>query len=59
MRIIEAVALFRAHKVPRLAVVRNEKFVVMITVDDLLIDAVALLPDLLRPVRSEIFTSSA
>jgi len=55
----EAVALFRSHKVRRLAVVRNEKFVGMITVDDLLIDVIALLPDLLRPVRSEIFKSSA
>jgi CBS domain-containing protein len=55
----EVVALFRAHKVRRLAVVQNEKFVGMITIDDLLIDVIALLPDLLRPVRSEIFTSSA
>lgn len=51
----DAFGLFRTHAVRRLAVVRDEKFVGMITVDDLLIDLAADLSDLARPVTAEVF----
>lgn len=47
-------ALFRAHGVRRLAVVRGEQFVGMITVDDLLVELAADLGDLTGPVGAEI-----
>lgn len=50
----EAFALFRSHAVRRLAVVRGEQFVGMITVDDLLIDLAADLTDVARPVTAEV-----
>ncbi len=50
----EAFALFRSHAVRRIAVVRGEQFVGMITVDDLLIDLVADLTDVARPVTAEV-----
>lgn len=50
----EAFALFRTHAVRRLAVVRGEQFVGMITVDDLLVDLAADLSDLARPVTAEV-----
>lgn len=50
----EAFALFRTHAVRRLAVVRDDRFVGMITVDDLLVDVAAELADLARPVTAEI-----
>jgi len=49
-----AFALFRTHSVRRLAVVREEQFVGMITVDDLLVDLAADLADLARPVTAEV-----
>ena len=49
-----AFALFRSHAVRRLAVVRGEQFVGMITVDDLLMDLAADLTDLARPVTAEV-----
>lgn len=50
----EAFALFRTHAVRRLAVVRDEQFVGMTTVDDLLVDLAADLADLARPVTAEV-----
>jgi len=49
-----AFALFRIHAIRRLAVLRGELFVGMITVDDLLIDLAADLTDLSRPVTAEV-----
>lgn len=49
-----AFALFRSHAVRRLPVVRDDRFVGMITVDDLLVDLAADLSDLARPVAAEI-----
>ena len=45
---------FSTHAVRRLAVVRDEQFVGMITVDDLLIDLAADLADLTRPITGEV-----
>jgi CBS domain-containing protein len=50
----EVFALFRTHAVRRLAVVRGDAFVGMVTVDDLLIDVAADLTDLVRPVTAEV-----
>jgi CBS domain-containing protein len=50
----EAFSLFRTHGVRRLAVVRDEQFIGMITVDDLLVDLANDLVDLTRPVSTEI-----
>lgn len=50
----EAYALFRTHAVRRLAVVRDGRFVGMVSVDDLLIDLAADLSDLARPVTAEV-----
>lgn len=49
-----AFGLFRAHGIRRLAVVRDQRFVGMITVDDLLIDLASNLADLTRPVTAEV-----
>jgi CBS domain-containing protein len=49
-----AFALFRTHAVRRLAVVRDEQFVGMITVDDLLIDLAADLAALSWPITAEV-----
>lgn len=46
--------LFRTHALRRLALVRNGRFVGMITVDDLLIDLAADLSDIARPVTAEV-----
>lgn len=51
----EAFACFRTHAVRRLAVVRDGRFVGMITVDDLLIELAADLTDLARPIEAEVF----
>jgi CBS domain-containing protein len=53
----DAFALFRANALRRLAVVRDGRFVGMITVDDLLVDLAADLADLAEPVRSEIISA--
>lgn len=50
----EAFGLFRSHALRRLAVLRDGRFVGMITVDDLLIDLAADLADLARPVTAEV-----
>jgi CBS domain-containing protein len=50
----ESFALFRTHGIRRLAVVRGERFVGMITVDDLLVDLANDLADLSRPVTAEV-----
>ena len=49
-----AFALFRSHAVRRLAVVRDKRFVGMVTIDDLLVDLAADLADLARPVTAEV-----
>lgn len=53
----EAFALFRDNAVRRLAVTRDDRFVGMVTIDDLLIDIVSDLVDLSRPVGIEIIRS--
>ena len=50
----QAFALFRSHALRRLAVVRGEQFIGMITVDDLLIDLAGHLSDLVGPVTAEV-----
>ena len=50
----DAFRLFRTNAVRRLAVVRGEHFVGMITVDDLLVNLVGDIDDLVRPVTAEI-----
>jgi len=50
----QAFALFRSNGVRRLAVVRAERFVGMITVDDLLVDVANDLADIARPVTAEV-----
>jgi CBS domain-containing protein len=47
-------ALFRENAVRRLAVVRDGRFVGMLSVDDLLVDLAADLIDLTRPVTAEV-----
>ncbi len=47
-------ALFRTNAVRRVAVVRGEQFVGMMTVDDLLIGMAGALTDLARPVMAEV-----
>jgi CBS domain-containing protein len=49
-----AFALLSTHGIRRLAVVENDKFVGMITVDDLLVDLAQDLSALSRPVTAEI-----
>ena len=53
----DAFALFRTHALRRLAVVRGERFVGMVTVDDLLVDLASDLYDLSRPVSAEVLTA--
>jgi CBS domain-containing protein len=50
----EAFSLFRRHGVRRLAVVRDERFIGMISIDDLLVHVASDLADLTRPVTAEI-----
>lgn len=50
----KAFALFRANAVRRLAVVRDDRFVGTVSVDDLLVYLAADLSDLVRPVTAEI-----
>ena len=47
-------AVFRTHAVRRLALVRADQFVGMITVDDLLVDLAGDLSDIARPVTAEV-----
>ncbi|MDY7106267.1 MAG: CBS domain-containing protein [Actinomycetota bacterium] len=50
----DAFGLLREHGVRRLAVTTGERFVGMLSVDDLLVDLAADLADLSRPVGEEI-----
>lgn len=50
----DALAIFRTHALRRLAVVRGDEFVGMISVDDLLVNLAADLADLMRPVAGEV-----
>ncbi len=50
----EAFAIFRTHGIRRLAVVKDERFMGVIAVDDLLIDLAQDLRDLSRPVTAEV-----
>ena len=50
----QAFARFRSQPVRRLAVVRGEQFLGMVTVDDLLVDLAGDLADLARPVTAEV-----
>ena len=49
-----AFELFREHSCRRLAVVRDDQFVGMLTVDDVLIELASDLSDLTRPIEHEV-----
>ena len=49
-----AFKLFREHSFRRLAVVRDDQFVGMLTVDDILIELASDLSDLTRPIENEV-----
>lgn len=49
-----AFSLFRENAVRRLPIVKDGRFVAMVTVDDLLIDLAADFADLVRPVTAEV-----
>lgn len=49
----DAFSLFRTNAVRRLAVVRDGRFLGMVSIDDLLVDLAADLADLARPVDAE------
>ncbi len=49
----DAFAIFRSHPIRRLAVVQGDRFIGMISVDDLLINVAAELNDLARPITGE------
>jgi CBS domain-containing protein len=51
----DAFALFRRNGLRRLAVVRGEHFVGMVTIDDLLVHLSGYLADLTRPITAEVF----
>ena len=46
--------MFRTHAIRRLAVVRDDQFVGMITVDDLLMGMAGALADLVMPITAEV-----
>ena len=50
----DAFAMFRDNAIRRLPVLRDGRFVGMVTTDDLLIDLAADLADLARPVTAEV-----
>lgn len=50
----DAFALFRTHALRRLPVIRDGRFVGMVTADDMLIDLAADLADLARPITAEV-----
>ena len=52
--LLDAFGLVRTHAVRRLAVVEGERFVGMVTIDDLLVDLAGDLADLARPITAEI-----
>jgi len=49
-----AFAIFRTNAVRRLGVVRDNRFVGMVTIDDLLVDLASDLADLTRPITAEV-----
>ncbi len=49
-----AYAVFRSHAVRRLAVVRDNRFVGVLSIDDLLVDLASDFSDLTRPVAGEV-----
>lgn len=51
--VASAFRLFRTSRLRRLAVVRDHRFIGMVSLDDLLTDAVDELADLARPIRAE------
>lgn len=53
----DAFSIFRTHGIRRLPVVRGDRFVGMISVDDLLMNVAAELGDLVRPVTGEVLFS--
>lgn len=53
----DAFDLFREHPVRRLAVVRDGRFVGMITVDDLLVDLAGDLTALAHPIATEVIAA--
>lgn len=50
----DAFGLFHTHALRRLAVIRDGRFIGMITIDDLLIDLANDLADLARPLTAEV-----
>lgn len=50
----DAFAAFRTNGIRRLAVVRGDAFIGMVTIDDLLVDIAADLADLARPITAEV-----
>jgi len=50
----EALSIFHTHAIRRLPLVENGQMVGMITTDDLLIDRVADLADLMRPITGQV-----
>lgn len=55
----EAIVLFRSHAVRRIPVVDGGRLVGIIAVDDLLIDVIADLADLSRPIIGEVVFGSS
>ena len=49
-----ALPIFRSHAIRRLPLVRDGRIVGMLTTDDLLIDLVADLGDLVRPITGQV-----
>lgn len=52
--LVEATALFSRHSVRRLAVVDGTRFIGVLSIDDLLVDAATSLTDLTAPLAAEI-----
>jgi len=50
----EALAIFHTHAIRRLPLVENGRMMGMVTTDDLLIDRVADLADLMRPITGQV-----
>ena len=53
----DAFESFGSHRVRRLPIVQDDRFLGMITVDDMLIELTADLSGLIRPIRSEVLTA--
>ena len=50
----DSLAIFRSHPYRRLPVVDQDELIGMVTVDDLLVDIVADLGDLIRPITGQV-----